>query len=472
MNTLFYKPAQGVAADFIPFYWEGKFHLFYLKDFRDPEHHGEGTPWFHLVTSDFVTFEESGEALPRGKQTDQDLYVFTGSVLVENRNIDDPIFHIFYTGHNPHYQEQRKPIQAVMHAFSRDLFSWTKDPDFVFFAPEDLGYEADDWRDPFVFWNENSSEYWMLLAARKNQGPSRNRGLTALAVSNDLKKWHVRQPFWDPNLYYTHECPDLFKMGDWWYLVYSTFSERCVTHYRMSRSISGPWLTPSNDTFDGRGFYAAKTVSDDVRRWIVGWLPTRTDQKDDGEWNWGGNLVVHEIQQEIDGTLSVRPPETVRQAFPVFIPSQSNLVLGEWNVENWTYSCDSESRLSIVNLGELPDPCRLEMKVLLQPGTASAGLLIKADNELNTYYQLRIEPASKRILIDRWPRPGDQPFMLERPLPYSSSETYIMTILIENSCLVVYINDKLALSCRLYDHPKGNLCLFVSEGKGFFQILN
>lgn len=41
---IFYRPVAGVAADFIPFYWDGAYHLFYLKDYRDPSGHGEGTP--------------------------------------------------------------------------------------------------------------------------------------------------------------------------------------------------------------------------------------------------------------------------------------------------------------------------------------------------------------------------------------------------------------------------------------------
>jgi hypothetical protein len=31
-SGIFYRPLDGVAADFIPFYWEGVYHLFYLKD--------------------------------------------------------------------------------------------------------------------------------------------------------------------------------------------------------------------------------------------------------------------------------------------------------------------------------------------------------------------------------------------------------------------------------------------------------
>ena len=48
-------------------------------------------------------------------------------------------------------------------------------------------------------------------------------------------------------------------MGDWYYLVFSSYADRYQTLYRKSRSLNGPWETPEIDTFDTRAFYAAKT---------------------------------------------------------------------------------------------------------------------------------------------------------------------------------------------------------------------
>jgi beta-fructofuranosidase len=76
-----YKPEDGWEADFIPFYWQGEYHLFYLKNYRDKQRHGEETPWCHLVTQDFISFVDHGECLLRGSIEDQDLYVFTRSVI-------------------------------------------------------------------------------------------------------------------------------------------------------------------------------------------------------------------------------------------------------------------------------------------------------------------------------------------------------------------------------------------------------
>jgi beta-fructofuranosidase len=464
--SLFYRPQHGAAADFIPFYWQGAYHLFYLKDYRDPVGHGEGTPWFHLVTRDFIHFEDWGEALPRGGAADQDLFVFTGSVIERQG-----IFHIFYTGHNPHLRERGLPEQAVMHAVSPDLRHWTKDPAFRSFAPTMDGYEPHDWRDPFVFWDQAAGEYSMLLAARKSSGPARQRGLTARMASFDLTHWEIRPPFWTPDLYFTHECPDLFRIGDWWYLVYSTFSERCVTHYRMSRSLAGPWLAPANDTFDGRAYYAAKTAGDEHHRYIFGWLPTRSAEKDDGDWNWGGNLVVHEIIQQEDGTLSVKAPDIVLSAFSSPLALTPCEIIGPWRFEAGYITGGAPGRAASLLLADLPAGCRVEAGLAYAPGTTSFGLLLRADASLDHYYQLRFEPANQRMVFDRWPRPGDQPFLLERPLPMAASKPIRLHLLLDGTCAAAYVDDRVALCCRLYNHREGQLGLFANEGEVEFSNL-
>src|SRR5262249_40185268 len=137
--------------------------------------------------------------------------------------------------------------------------------------------------------------------------------------------WEVRSPLWSPGLYNAHECPDLFKMGEWWYLIFSEFSEATVTRYRMARSSYGPWLRPTHDTLDGRAFYAAKTASDGWRRFLFGWNPTREGAHQQGAWQWGGNIVVHELLAADDGSLSVQVPTTLSLAFgtPVAVAAQA-----------------------------------------------------------------------------------------------------------------------------------------------------
>jgi len=53
-----------------------------------------------------------------------------------------------------------------------------------------------------------------------------------------------------------HEMPDLFRMGDRWYLLTTEYSDRSKTVYRSSESLAGPWTSPVDDAFDGRAYYA------------------------------------------------------------------------------------------------------------------------------------------------------------------------------------------------------------------------
>ncbi len=449
--AFFYKPGDGWAADVIPFFWQGEYHLFYLKDFRDIPAHGEGTPWYHLSTRDFVTFEDHGEALARGTVDVQDLYVFTGSVIER-----DGLFHIFYTGHNPHFRGQGRPEQAVMHAVSDDLDNWRKAPADTFAVPSE-GYERHDWRDPFVFWNEEMGEYWMLLAARLTEGSPRRRGCTALCASADLATWEVRAPLWSPKLYYTHECPDLFKMGDWWYLLFSEFSQATVTRYRMARSSGGPWRTPAHDTFDGRAFYAAKTASDGHRRFIFGWNPTQVGERNDGAWQWGGNIVVHEVRQEDDGSLTICVPASVSRAFAERIPAVFTADAPNVLVHDDTVTIEASYAFRSVLISGLPDSCRISMTISFAENTDSFGLMLHARDDGNAAYFSRFEPSNNRLVLDSWPRPGDVPFMvgMERPLRLIPETPLTVEALIDGTVCEVYAGGAAVMSARLYPLPVG-----------------
>ncbi len=467
--TVLYRPDDGVAGDFIPFFWEGDYHLFYIKEYGAETGHGPGRPWFHLVTRDFVNFEDWGEAVTHGAPDEQDVDVGTGSVIAGNG-----IFYIYYTGINPSFAGSGRAAQVVMRATSTDLRSWQKDPSFMFAAPTELGYELDDWRDPFIFWNEAAGEYWMLMTARKDSGPVRNRGCIGLAVSSDLVTWEGRPPLWAPDEVWAHPCPDLFRVGDWWYLVYSVSREWIATHYRMARSLAGPWLSADDAMFDGLAYGAGKTAGDGSRRYLFGWLPTREGETDDGEWLWGGNLVVHEVVGQQDGSLTVRIPETVARAFVNPTPLAPQQALGSWEVQGARAQTAAVDRYALMTLGEMPSECLIEATVTFAPGTTNFGLMLRASDDLESYYQVRLEPARSRVLLDRWsPRfsvtTTNPPLMFERRVVLEPDRPVKVQLLVDGTALVVYVDERVALSGRIYDRREGRLGLFVTEGEARFD---
>ncbi len=460
---LFYRPETGVAGDFIPFYWQGTYHLFYLRNFRGADGHVGGMPWYHVSTRDFVHYEEWGEAIPCGPADGQDSSIYTGCV-VEHAGV----FHIFYCGNaREGFARTGRPRQVVMHATSPDLLTWTKDPAFRMEAPE--GFEHDDWRDPFVFWNQETGQFQMLITARRAEGPERTRGALAMAVSTDLAHWRMEGAFWAPRLYVNHECPDLFRMGDWWYLIYSTYCERHVTHYRMARSLAGPWSAPEEDAFDGPDWYAAKTAGKGGKRYLFGWIGTLAGKKDRGALEWGGNLAVHEVYVENGGALRVRMPECVESAFVKERALSPVPVFGNWRMEKGRYSVDASGTSAGMTFAAMGGTSLVESTITFAAGTREFGLLLRADTALNRYYQVRFEPLRQRFVIDCWPRPGEPSFLAERPLPMAPGHPLHVRAITEENCIVVYVNGETALSWRIYDHQDGLAGLFVKEGKACFE---
>jgi beta-fructofuranosidase len=414
-----------------------------------------------------VRFTDHGEMLPRGTPSDQDLSVATGSVIQHAGH-----YHILYTGYNSPFRRQGKPEQGVMHAVSDDLLTWNKIPGDTFFAPQDR-YERDDWRDPFVFWNNDAREYWMLVAARLRNGPSRRRGCTALCVSKDLTKWEVREPFWAPELYFTHECPDLFQIEDWWYLVFSEFSERMQTRYRMSRNITGPWHAPEDDTFDGRALYAAKTCSNGRDRFLLGWNPTRANEKDSSRWQWGGNLVVHELVQQSDGRLSVKIPQTIDEVFSSRLPLLPQPAIGRCEVSKNGITIVAPESFGAATLGSVPERVKIEATLEFTEGTRGCGLILHWGEDLDSGYYIRLEPLHNRLVFDKWPRPGDVPFMieLERTLTLKPGRPIELKVVVDDTIGEVYVAGQIAMSTRMYDMKQRKWGVFANEGTTKFRNL-
>ena len=469
MKNIFYKPKDGWVGDTIPFAHDGKFYIYYLHDERKgntQDEYGYRTSWNLLITEDGVNVKDCKVVLPDGEYDDADYACYTGSVIEGN----DGNFHMFYTAqnnYNPKYHRDGKPLQYVAHAISTDLINWEKLPELTFGADERI-YEPFDWRDPFVFYNEEEKCFDMLLAARLRGASEKNGGCVGLCRSYDLLHWEAKEPFYNPESYMTHECPDLFKLGNKWYLVYSTFSEKFVTHYRMSDKLSGPWTSPIEDTFDARAFYAAKTAQVGDKRMAFAWVPTKRGESDFGQYEWGGNFIAHEINQTTDNKLTVKPAEGLINMFnKEFVNEKINKV----EIENY------EGEKSYVIDG-MKDTCMIEAVIEFSEGVRSFGIGLRQDSALANGYYLRFEPFYNRIVADMWPRrirgvnqwyvDGDKPFMveLERPFDYKSlkDNKVHIRVVADGSIICLYVNDITALTMRAYNLNRTNWGFFVKDG--------
>lgn len=458
LRAPFYRPAPHWVGDLIPYTHDGVLYLYYLHERRESPK--PGTSWHLVTTTDLVTYTDHGEVLPHGDEDAADFNAYTGSVVTD----DDGLHHLFYTGQNPRRTApDGRPLQVVLHATGTDLIHWTKHPEQLVPAPE--GYDPADWRDPFVHRTAPGEPWQMLLAARHAEGPERRRGTVARMTSTDLVHWEPAAPLWDPRRFLTQECPEVFRIGDWWYLVYSEFTDSFCTRYRMSRSPEGPWHAPLHDTLDARAFYAVKSAELHGRRILAGWIASREGEVDDGPWLWAGTLSLLEAVQREDGTLDVRVPAEVLAADA----TAHDAGLAPTTVHAPT------GYASTVGEHELPDRFTARLDLGLDPEGRSCGILLRTDAEGETGYVLRLEPRAGRMVLDRWPRPttgteqwqisGDLPHAvdLERPADLSGPDHHL-DLVVDGDLLVAALDDRVALSTRLYDHPAGRLGLFADDG--------
>ena len=445
---LYYQPEGFWFGDCMPFGKGDNFYLYHQRDTRRPGPFGEPFGWSLSTTKDFIDYEYIGEAIPRGLDTEQDQFIFAGSVFEAEGK-----YHAFYTGYNRDYVGTEKPSQVLMHAYSDDLINWTKDEEKLLLDPQP-GYDPDDWRDPFVIWNEEKKEYLLILGARKKKDSKIINGCTVKFTSKDLTNWKFEGDFWAPSIYTMHEMPDLFRIGDWWYLVISEYSDKNKTVYRMSKSLDGPWLAPTDDAFDGRAYYAARSYELNGQRILFGWVPSREGDDDKGEFQWAGTFMAHEVFQRDDGSLGVKPPNTVIEYF-------------KDSIEHNSFSLSTvDSRSDKIVFEDCGDTYMFEADVKFSQDTRGFCLKLAEDFKTGEAYQFVFPIGENKYYFEKtpnWPWFQCLNIGLERPIEMSPDKSYHIQLVVDDTIATIYVNG-VALNTRMYSKPGGSISFSVVDG--------
>ena len=187
---------------------------------------------------------------------------------------------------------------------STDLETWTAASPQLLIPSRPQLYARES--DPFVFWNPDRNQYWMVMTLGKANVPTNQRGAVGWATSTDLRSWINRGELYSPGNLGDPECPSMFKMGDTWYLL-ASYYDRAVGApvYRMSSAPEGPWGAAVPDRLDGKDFCAGFSVDADGRRVMFGWIPANVSQP--GNQAWGGHMAFpREIVPFAGGSLGTR----------------------------------------------------------------------------------------------------------------------------------------------------------------------
>lgn len=465
--SVFYKPQNTWVGDPMPYYNEADktFYIYYLLDWRNGtsrEH-----PVYYTKTTDFSSFNGFFEGIPCGEVGAQDQLIGTGSFIKDNAGK----MYGFYTGHNSNLN----PAEKIMLATSTNMATFSKVPSFTFEAPD--GYDKNNFRDPNVYYDPTRSCYVMLATTIKN-----GKGVIARYTSSDLTNWSLIEPLTDfdsdANIL---ECPDIFKMGNKWYLVFSRINrdEHRKTFYRVADTPDGPWrkcedASGHHETFDGLFLYAGKTVSDGNNRYLSGWCSTGQTVNSSNELDWGGSLITHKIVQQTNGKLYPTIPDALDQKFSQAVLFANIKSSGDVTGENGNYTITAQSERSYALFNRNMNPVKISMTIDASE-SSSFGFSFGACDNLSELYSVAFDLTS----TNRWSTPAlflnnevknQSTGILYKneinftPLIVPGNKIFNVKIIIEKSICVVYINNNVAFTNRIYKMNQNPWTIFSDNG--------
>lgn len=416
----FHEP-EGVG-DPNPYFEDGIYSVFYLKNVG--RH-----PWWMTQSSDLLTWSGPQEAVEVGAPGAPDVWTGSGSVIADPGGG----YRLYYTGHSP----QGRPKEVVMTARAGVLTGpWVKDTEITVAGLPD--YDPLDFRDPFVFWNGDADEYWMLVTSRQT-----GRAVIGLYASSDLKTWSPRPALYAEESPLNLEVPDLFEEAGNWFLLYSDQREDSrQVRYLTADESDGPYAYGPYDALDGRAFYAGKSAGSGSDRRLFGWVAHKTAHEDQGAFVWGGDLVVHALRRTDAGALAVDVPSEIADAFV-----------------NLRSELDERSR----NIGRVDKPLLVRADVTASVGARFGFRFQPDDSDSASTLEIDTSLGEAKFLSE-----GHDDDAARIRFPVKNGGEHHIELLLDpgRGVGVLYIDRFRALSFRFYDLSKSDASIFVN-GESF-----
>lgn len=373
--------------------YDGEYHLFYQYLPETIDHHG-AKHWGHAVSPDLVHWEH----LPIALYPDQLGAIWSGSAVVDWNNSsglqtgDEKVLMAIFTQEHKGHQQQ-----GIAYSNDRGR-NWIMYPD----NPVIPNPGIQDFRDPKVFWHDESNRWVMVIATSDR---------VMIYTSPDLRRWTYASEFGE--LEGAHggvwECPDLFELpvdhnveNKRWVMLVSigdgspnggSGTQYFVGDFDGTRFINSNPHTTTLWLDYGRDNYAGITFSDvpeqDGRRIFLGWMSNWRYAEDIPTSPWRGTMT---IPREL--VLKTTQSKKVRLAS---IPVIELLALRGKSLK-------VEDRAISETMGLTIADCltngAFEVLVEYEPGTASEfGLVVGNTNGEKT--TVGYEALTQRLFVDR-----------------------------------------------------------------------
>ncbi|KXK39353.1 MAG: hypothetical protein UZ16_OP3001000476 [Candidatus Hinthialibacteria bacterium OLB16] len=330
---------------------------------------------------------------------------------------------------------------------SQDLQNWEFGTPHQILPSYDFRYSRQG--DNYAFYNEELKEYWMVILLQRNNVPYYQAGAIGYATSENLVEWKWKGELYYPGNKGDPEVPSMFNVGTKWYLL-TSFYDHMVgkPSYRISETPYGPWSVPVPDSLDGKDLCAAMTVSNGLKRLLLGWIPL-TASKPDNQ-HWGGHIAFpREVYQLSDGRLACRLESSIgsrirgEQLFPggTTVISQES---GLWNIDLNSATCTSTIGYAFSQISTTYDELDLDLSISLGDTCKRAGVLLGRNASL-AGFEISIDMEQGRFVI--W-SPGTWVHS-EIQLHDFEPGVHSLRVIIEEDIVEAFLDDQYSLAARL-----------------------
>ncbi|PST81681.1 glycoside hydrolase [Pedobacter yulinensis] len=440
-----------------PILIDGVYHLYYQHNpFENKWGH---MSWGHATSKDLLRWKHLPVAMPEEVSADTTTWMFSGSVVSDSKNTSGfgrngkaPLVAI-YTADQP---KQQKETQAL--AYSNDgglSFEQFKGNPVI-----DLNLK--DFRDPNVFWHEQSGR-WVMAVALPAVHKVRFYG------SADLKKWELLSDF-GPTGYTKHvwECPFIVPLpvdGDpkriKWLMMVSSGGDRGPAFmqyfvgdfdgktFKSDQPEGGVLTVDHGDTF-----YAAIPYRLPGRQTLIGWLmPGKTET-----FPWRGQMSIPRdlgLVSTAEGTRLVQRPSQVVSAV-VDRLGKGNMLL---------YRSLSIGKRKVLSApGRFDQNCWwLDLELDIKR-FGKQGIRLAADTIKGSFVEVGYDPVSQQLYVDctssEKGRREERNLLQTAPLAAPDGKVKI-SVLFDRSSLEVFGNDGRAVISTLVFPATGANALSV-----------
>ena len=434
--------SQPFVGDTMPFYEDGVYYIYYLKEAGDSYNHSA----YLVTTTDFLTYTEYHEpVLEASRSGGQDSWIGTGSVVKV-----DGKYYFFYTGHGS--AATLEYAEKVMVAVGDSPLAFDKLEGWEITPPSSLG-QKNDFRDPQAYVDPATGN--IILTVTASQGGVAR--LLKYTVSPDLETvTYDGIIFTDPTgSFWNLECSDTFRIGDIWYITYSGQDD--TLWYASSDSPYGPYDEPTR--LDDKLFYAAKHVEDGENAYMVGWARrSESVSSTQDVAAWAGNLAVQEIIQLEDGTLILDPVDSIQNSFSVrraLAVDSSHIFL------------ESGSRYSYTDAFTCYESFMLTGDFTFT-GEGTFGLSFDYNGRPDKNKLIVIDPATDTLSLVF--NEGSTP-ITETAALLEPGESYSFTYIQDGSVGIFYLDGQASLTVRLYGVSGKTIRLFAENNAILFTSL-